>query len=70
MSAGLDPGCVDFELCSPDVLCQLAAYGLAGRFAHWSHGRNYEQMRHRCDLSLVSHLEGNRCGPFCVPVTA
>lgn len=46
---GLDPMRTHFELVPAAVLDEVAAYGLPGRFAHWSHRKAYQQMKTQYD---------------------
>lgn len=68
--AGLRPGPVRFELAPAAVVCEIAAYGLPGRFAHWSHGKAYRALRLQHAGGLVQHFEvvvhGNPACAFLV----
>jgi stage V sporulation protein R len=54
---GLDPMRTHFELVPAAVLYEVAAYGLPGRFAHWSHGKAYQQMKTQYDFGLMKIFE-------------
>ncbi|HVB10709.1 MAG TPA: SpoVR family protein [Bacillota bacterium] len=54
---GLDPMRTHFELVPAPVLYEVAAYGLPGRFAHWSHGKAYQQMKTQYDFGLMKIFE-------------
>jgi stage V sporulation protein R len=55
--AGLDPLPTHFEIVPATVLYEIAAYGLPGRFSHWSHGKAYQNLKAQYDLGLVKHFE-------------
>lgn len=42
---GLDGSAIDWRLVSSDRMYELAAYALPGSPAHWTHGRNYWDMK-------------------------
>jgi stage V sporulation protein R len=42
---GLDPYPVHFEVVPDHVIYELGAYGLPGRFSHWTFGRDYHRMK-------------------------
>lgn len=54
---GLDPFPVHFELVPAAVMYEFGAYGLPGRFAHWTHGRAYHQMKTMYDYGLQKIYE-------------
>ncbi len=54
---GLDPMRTHFEIVPAPVLYEVAAYGLPGRFAHWSHGKAYQQMKTQYDFGLMKIFE-------------
>jgi stage V sporulation protein R len=56
-AAGLDPLPTRFELAPAGVLSEIAAYGVPGRFAHWTHGKAYELIKGQYDLGLVKYFE-------------
>jgi stage V sporulation protein R len=49
---GLDPFPVHFELVPASVMYEFGAYGLPGRFSHWTHGRAFHQMKTMYDYGL------------------
>lgn len=49
---GLDFGDVHFELCLPTVLNAFAAYGMPGRFSHWSFGKAYYFLKTHYEYNL------------------
>jgi stage V sporulation protein R len=55
--AGLDPLPTHFEIVPAPILYEVAAYGLPGRFSHWSHGKAYQSMKAQYDLGLVKYFE-------------
>jgi len=57
LEAGLDPFPVHFEVVPVHVMYQLGAYGIPGRFSHWTHGRNYHQLKTRYDYGLQQIYE-------------
>lgn len=52
LEAGLKPHAVTFELVPAQVINELGAYGLPGRFAHWTRGKAYQSMKLRYDYGL------------------
>ncbi len=40
----LDPFPTNFEIAPANVVYQIGAYGIPGKFSHWTHGRAYRQM--------------------------
>jgi len=54
---GLDPLPTHFEIVPAPILYEIAAYGLPGRFSHWSHGKAYQSMKGQYDLGLVKYFE-------------
>ena len=42
---GLDPFPVHFEIVPATIMYEFGAYGLPGRFSHWTHGRAYQQIK-------------------------
>jgi len=55
--AGLDPLPTHFELVPAPILYEVAAYGVPGRFAHWSYGKAYRALKAQYDLGLVKYFE-------------
>lgn len=54
---GLDPYPVHFELVPPTIMHEFGAYGLPGRFSHWTHGRGYQQLKTMYDHGLSKIYE-------------
>ncbi len=50
---GLDAPPMRFEICPPDIVYTLGAYGgMPTRFAHWSFGKAYNRMKTQYDFAL------------------
>ncbi|HEY8552601.1 MAG TPA: SpoVR family protein [Thermaerobacter sp.] len=49
---GFDPLPTHFEVVPAPVVYEVAAYGLPGRFTHWSHGKAYHLLKTRHDYGL------------------
>lgn len=54
---GLDPFSVHFSLVPSHIMYELGAYGLPGRFSHWTHGKAYHQMKTIYDYGLSKIYE-------------
>jgi len=54
---GLDPYPVHFELVPATIMYEFGAYGLPGRFSHWTHGRAYQQIKTMYDYGLSKIYE-------------
>src|SRR6266567_3039069 len=54
---GLDPYPVHFELVPATIMYEFGAYGLPGRFSHWTHGRSYQQIKTMYDYGLSKIYE-------------
>src|SRR5437763_2925728 len=54
---GLDPFPVHFELVPAGIMYEFGAYGLPGRFSHWTHGRAYQQIKTMYDYGLSKIYE-------------
>ncbi|MFN0070091.1 MAG: SpoVR family protein [Chloroflexota bacterium] len=54
---GLDPFPVHFELVPASIMYEFGAYGLPGRFSHWTHGRTYQQIKTMYDYGLSKIYE-------------
>lgn len=54
---GLDPFPLNFEVVPPTIMYEFGAYGLPGRFAHWTHGRAYHQIKTMYDYGLSKIYE-------------
>jgi stage V sporulation protein R len=55
--SGLDPYPVHFELVPATIMHEFGAYGLPGRFSHWTHGRAYQQLKTMYDYGLSKIYE-------------
>jgi len=56
-TVGLDPYPVHFELVPPEIMYEFGAYGIPGRFSHWTHGRAYQQIKTMYDYGLSKIYE-------------
>src|SRR4051794_9642806 len=56
-STGLDPFPIHFEIVPASVMYEIGAYGVPGRFSHWTHGRAYHQMKTMYDYGLSKIYE-------------
>src|SRR5579884_2155381 len=54
---GLDPFPMQFEVVPPTIMYEFGAYGLPGRFSHWTHGRSYQQIKTMYDYGLSKIYE-------------
>src|SRR5919197_6434477 len=54
---GLDPYPTHFELVPASIMHEFGAYGLPGRFSHWTHGRAYQQIKTLYDYGLSKIYE-------------
>ena len=54
---GLDPFPVHFELVPATIMYEFGAYGIPGRFSHWTHGRAYQQIKTMYDYGLSKIYE-------------
>ncbi len=54
---GLDPFPTHFELVPAAIMYEIGAYGLPGRFSHWTHGRAYHHMKTMYDYGLSKIYE-------------
>ncbi|MBI4317600.1 MAG: SpoVR family protein [Chloroflexi bacterium] len=65
---GLDPYPVHFEIVPASIIYEFGAYGLPGRFSHWTHGKAYHQMKTMYDYGLSKIYElvinSNPCYAF------
>lgn len=53
----LDPYPVNFELVPATIMYEFGAYGLPGRFGHWSRGKAYYRMKTEYDYGLSKIYE-------------
>src|SRR3954462_4234802 len=49
---GLDPYPTHFDVVPATIMYEFGAYGLPGRFSHWTHGRAYQQIKTMYDYGL------------------
>lgn len=65
---GLDFFPMHYELCPPQVVYSIGAYGMPTRFAHWSFGKAYQRMKSEYDFGLSKIYElvinSNPCYAF------
>jgi stage V sporulation protein R len=54
---GLDPFPINFEVVPAAVMYEFGAYGLPGRFSHWTFGRAYQQTKTMYDYGLSKIYE-------------
>src|SRR3972149_5001129 len=53
----LDPFPIHFEIVPPSIMYEFGAYGLPGRFSHWTHGKAYHQLKTMYDYGLSKIYE-------------
>lgn len=53
----LDPFPTHFEVAPANIVYQIGAYGIPGRFSHWTYGRAYRQMKTQYDYGLSKIYE-------------
>lgn len=54
---GLDPYPTCFEVVPASIMYEFGAYGLPGRFSHWTGGKAYQAMKTRYDYGLAKIYE-------------
>ena len=54
---GLAPFKTVFHVVPSEILYEFGAYGMPGRFSHWSHGRDYFRMKTMYDLGVSKIYE-------------
>jgi len=54
---GLDPFPTHFEVVPATIMYEFGAYGLPGRFSHWTHGKAYQQIKTMYDYGLSKIYE-------------
>ena len=54
---GLDCYPTHFEIVPSQIMYEFGAYGLPGRFSHWTHGKAYHQMKTMYDYGLSKIYE-------------
>jgi stage V sporulation protein R len=53
----LDPYQIHWEVVPPTIMYEFGAYGLPGRFSHWTHGKAYASMKTMYDYGLSKIYE-------------
>jgi stage V sporulation protein R len=56
-SFGLDPFPTHFEIVPASIMYEFGAYGIPGRFSHWSHGKAFYNMKTMYDYGLSKIYE-------------
>ena len=54
---GLDPFPTHFEIVPAPIMYEFGAYGLPGRFSHWTHGKAYHRTKTMYDYGLSKIYE-------------
>lgn len=54
---GLRPFPTHFEIVPAAIIYEFGAYGMPGRFSHWTHGRAFQQMKTMYDYGLSKIYE-------------
>lgn len=54
---GLDAFPIHFEIVPPSIMYEFGAYGIPGRFSHWTHGKAYHQLKTMYDYGLSKIYE-------------
>lgn len=54
---GLDPFPTHFEIVPASIMYEFGAYGIPGRFSHWTHGKAYHRLRTMYDYGLSKIYE-------------
>jgi len=57
ISMGLDPFPTHFEIVPASIMYEFGAYGIPGRFSHWTHGKAYHRLRTMYDYGLSKIYE-------------
>jgi stage V sporulation protein R len=57
IAMGLDPFPVHFEIVPSTIMYEFGAYGLPGRFGHWTRGKAYYRMKMQYDYGLSKIYE-------------
>ena len=57
LKLGLDPFPTHFEIVPASIMYEFGAYGLPGRFSHWTHGKAYHRMKMMYDYGLSKIYE-------------
>src|SRR5687768_3877837 len=53
----LDPYPIHWEVVPASIMYEFGAYGLPGRFSHWTHGKAYASMKTMYDYGLSKIYE-------------
>jgi len=48
----LDPFPIHWEVVPATIMYEFGAYGLPGRYSHWTHGKAYASMKTQYDYGL------------------
>src|SRR5215213_5603142 len=56
-STGLDPFPIHFDIVPASIMYEIGAYGIPGRFSHWTHGKAFHQMKTMYDYGLSKIYE-------------
>jgi stage V sporulation protein R len=54
---GLKPFQTHFEVVPPEIMYEFGAYGMPGRYSHWSHGKMYQMQKTMYDYGLSKIYE-------------
>jgi stage V sporulation protein R len=54
---GLRPFATHFEVVPPQIMYEFGAYGMPGRFSHWTHGKIYQMQKTMYDYGLSKIYE-------------
>src|SRR4051812_33386464 len=54
---GLRPFPTHFELVPSAIMYEFGSYGMPGRFAHWTHGKAFNQMKTMYDYGMSKIYE-------------
>lgn len=54
---GVDPFLTHFEVVPANIMYEFGAYGIPGRFSHWTHGKAYYRMKTAYDYGLSKIYE-------------
>jgi stage V sporulation protein R len=52
LQMGIDPFPTHFDVVPATIMYEFGAYGIPGRFSHWTHGRAYQQIKTMYDYGL------------------
>jgi stage V sporulation protein R len=52
LDMGIDPFPTHFDVVPATIMYEFGAYGIPGRFSHWTHGRAYQQIKTMYDYGL------------------